>query len=642
MRRGLSNIGIILPLTILIPNIVIAASVTSRQSGVWSSPETWAGGVVPGDGDEAIIADGHLVQIDRDVGTPGRGLKMLRVGTRNGSTAALKYDGAASACGYTVVFGSTGKAEGQDAFGIRFWGTVDLRGTGGKPLILEPSVQDGRAITFIRREAQSTQVNLTLSRLILRFLGDEERPGIDASNGARIAITDNEFEQSGSIRLAGANGTAGTVSVGRNTATGQKGPFVRFRAAQNIRIFENRITLASFGENDGAGQAIIDSDQGDQVGTAILIEGNTLISRRDAEIVGPRRLFGIWLNGFTASVIRGNRISSEGVAYGYEEGIAILGGGNGASDVTVEGNTISNTVHGIGVHTGLSGNPGIVLARNRIFDNRNEHIFVSDGYQTRIVNNILYGALHPGQAGILLYNTDQVEIVNNTLEGIPEVSVAGIAIGNPGIGTSSNVVVKNNILTRWSKAIQNRDSGNRFKEVGHNLFYENVKEIDDLARDSDFQIPASRAGDLFVSPGYVDAASRNYHLLAGSPAVDRAAASNAPEVDFDGQARPFGSGVDIGADEAAADAPASPPPCEGSGCGGGGSGSLPPTSSPNEARSGGGFGCGAIQSRAAGKKFDPRLGDLLLLSVPFIYSLWNKSMARPSFRKRDDAVVNGG
>lgn len=640
MRRGISKIGIILPLTILIPNVVIAAVVTSRQSGAWSSPETWAGGTVPGDGDEVIIADGHLVQIDRDIGTPGRGLKMLRIGTRNGSTAALKYDGATAARGYQIIFASTGKSAGVDAYGIRFWGTIDLQGTEEKPLILEPSVQDGRAITFIRKEAQSTQVNLTLSRLILRFLGDEERSGIDASNGARIAISNNEFEQSGSIQLAGANGTTGAVSVSRNTATGQKGPFVLFRAARRIDILQNRITLASFG---GSGQAIIDSEQGDQIGTGIRIEENTLISTIDAENSGARRLFGVWLNGFTTSVIRENRISAEGVAFGYEEGIAILGEGNSASDIAVEGNTISNTVHGIGVHTGLSGNPGIVLTRNRIFDNRNEHIFVSDGYQIRIVNNILYGALHPGQAGILLYNTDQAEIVNNTLDGIPEVSVAGIAIGNPGIGTSSNVVVKNNILTRWNKAIQNRDSGNRFKEVGHNLFFENVKEIDDLAHDSDFQIPASRAGDLFVSPGYVEAASRNYHLLAGSPAVDRAAALNAPEVDFDGQARPYGGGVDIGADEAAADTPVNPPPC--GGCGGDGSGDPPSTSPPDEARSDGGFGCGAIQSRAPGKKFDrSRLGDLLLLSVPFFYSLSIKSVACPYFRRRGSTspAASGG
>ena len=298
----------------------------------------------------------------------------------------------------------------------------------------------------------------------------------------------------------------------------------------------------------------------------------------------------------------------------------------------MEQNTISQGVHGIGIHA-KAGNPDIVLTQNRIFDNRNEHIFLSEGDQVRINNNILYGSLHPGQAGILLYNTDQVEIVNNTLDGIPDISVAGIAIGNPGIGVSFDVVIKNNILTRWNKAIQNRDSGNSFKEVGHNLFSENVKDIEDLAANAGSQIPSNRAGDLFVSPGYVDPASRNYHLLAGSPALDQAAPAEAPAVDFDGQARPYGSGFDLGADEASSDAPVSPPSCTGAGCGGGnGNGNPPPPSDPAQSNSG--FGCAVIQPRMPGGKFDRSdLGDLLLLSVPLFYALFMRSRVRSFLRR---------
>ncbi len=625
-------------LLIFLPLDAGAAVITSARTGPWSSASTWVGGRVPGSGDEVIIADGHTVQIDRDIGTSGSGLRMLRVGTSNGSTAVLKYDGATAARGYTIVFASTGKVEGDNAFGIQFWGTVDLRGTGTKQLIIEPWLQDGRAITFIRKAADSTQVNLTLSHLIFRFLGDEARPGIDASKGTRVSIDDNLFEDSGLIQLADANGTTGTgnaktVSVSRNTATGQKGSFVQFRAARGVDILQNNITLVSF-PNGAPGQAIIDSIQGLQVGAGVRIEGNSLTSRIDMETF-ERRIYGIWLNGFSDLIVRSNRIAAAGVSYGFEEGIHLLGGENEISRITIDQNTISHSVHGIGINAERE-NPDIEVSRNRIFDNRNEHIYIAKAYQIRIVNNFLYGSLHSGQAGIALYNTDQIEIVNNTLDGIPDISVAGIAIGNAGIGTSTNVVIKNNILTRWNKAIQNRDSNNTFGEVGYNLFFENVKDIEDLASNTGSKIPSNRPGDLFTSPGYVDSASRKYHLLSVSSAIDQAAKSNAPAVDFDGQRRPFGNGVDIGADEASADAPAFPPPCSGPGCGGGGDGSGNPPSDaiPRDNEPSGGFGCGAIQSREPRKDFDrSHLGDLLLLSFPFFYYLLMKSMAHPKLRR---------
>lgn len=652
-RRGMRGlpwrarwVGVfLLLLSILLPLEAGAATITSARSGPWSSPSTWNTGAVPGDGDDVTIAEGHTVQIDRDIGTSNQGLRMLRVGTQNGSTAALKFNGATAARGYTITFGSTGTTEGQDAFGIKFWGTVDLEGTAANPLTIAPRLQDGRAITFIRKESGNTQVNLTLNHLIFHFLGDEERPGIDASGGSRISISDNQFDQSGTIQLAGADGTTGAVSVSRNVATGQKGSFVQFRGAQKIKILQNEVTLASFG---GSGQAMIDSILGDQVGTDARIEENTLISTIDAENT-TQRVFGIWLMGFTKSVVRGNRISAQGVRYGFEEGVTIYGESGRVSDIRVEGNTISGTVHGIGVHhADAPANLNILLTQNLMFDNQNEHIFISEGYRVQITNNIFYGPLNNGQAGIALYNTDQTMIINNTLDGDPTVSTAGIAIGNQGIGTSTNVVIKNNILTHWSKAIQNRPSNNTFREVGYNLFFGNgtdVENVDAAGTDPAFQIPTSRTGDLFDDPKYVNLTSRDYHISADSPARDRAGAG-APQIDFDGQARPFGNAADIGADEVSSDAPVNPSPCSGSGCsGGGGGGSSPPSTVPFDgSQTSSGMGCAMIQPRARNNTFNRSdLGDLLLLSAPLFYFLFMRNKVRSFWRRtrKRSSVQNG-
>jgi hypothetical protein len=52
---------------------------------------------------------------------------------------------------------------------------------------------------------------------------------------------------------------------------------------------------------------------------------------------------------------------------------------------------------------------------------------------------------------------------------------------------------------------------------------------------------------LFVN--YQENGAGDYHLQAGSPAIDKGFSTSAPLTDFDGKARPQGAGVDIGAYE---------------------------------------------------------------------------------------------
>jgi MYXO-CTERM domain-containing protein len=52
-----------------------------------------------------------------------------------------------------------------------------------------------------------------------------------------------------------------------------------------------------------------------------------------------------------------------------------------------------------------------------------------------------------------------------------------------------------------------------------------------------------------TDPLFVDAANNDFHLTAGSPAIDKGEALTSVTADHDGTARPVGAGVDIGAFE---------------------------------------------------------------------------------------------
>lgn len=60
--------------------------------------------------------------------------------------------------------------------------------------------------------------------------------------------------------------------------------------------------------------------------------------------------------------------------------------------------------------------------------------------------------------------------------------------------------------------------------------------------------PDPVSGVSNADPQFVNASAHDYHLAAGSPAIDKA--TTGPAVDFEGDPRPNGSGYDLGADEA--------------------------------------------------------------------------------------------
>jgi hypothetical protein len=160
----------------------------------------------------------------------------------------------------------------------------------------------------------------------------------------------------------------------------------------------------------------------------------------------------------------------------------------------------------------------------------------------RLYNNIAYNnlvGLWLSACCIATHPFKDITIINNTF------AYNGRNGWGGGIGIENmqvqNVVIRNNICSQNIYSQMATDPSILPElTVDHNLT--------DGDRDPEFEFYG--VGDLVdVSPSFVNPLMGNYHLQAGSPAIDHGSAVAAPGTDFDGQARPYGTGYDIGADE---------------------------------------------------------------------------------------------
>ena len=235
----------------------------------------------------------------------------------------------------------------------------------------------------------------------------------------------------------------------------------------------------------------------------------------------------VYYNEFLGCLIHNN---------GYNTGNGASGHGlySQSSFCIIDGNKIYDNA-GYGIHLynsdsgGTADDSNNIVRNNLVFDNSqkndgstqsgNAGIGLFDGANNLCYNNIVYGnavgiVTGYGDSGTLIYNNT---ITGNGLYG----GAGGISIG----GTSSNShndIVRNNISYANNGASDYVDMG-AATTADHNLFG--------------------------VNPLFVNSAANNFHLQAGSPAIDAGITLAQVPVDFDGVTRPQGKAYDIGAYE---------------------------------------------------------------------------------------------
>ncbi|MBM4431327.1 MAG: hypothetical protein FJ026_13440, partial [Chloroflexi bacterium] len=152
------------------------------------------------------------------------------------------------------------------------------------------------------------------------------------------------------------------------------------------------------------------------------------------------------------------------------------------------------------------------------------------GYSAPVIENNLVH--HNGDTGISFRNEVKPIIVNNTID-----RNAGAGIRWEWNWSSSPEIVNNIITNNGQEGIACRDSRMviRYNDVWNNH--------------GDYSGCNVGEGNISQDPWFVDGPSGDYHLQSGSPCIDAGTADGAPATDFEGDPRPWGFGVDMGADE---------------------------------------------------------------------------------------------
>jgi len=344
--------------------------------------------------------------------------------------------------------------------------------------------------------------------------------------------------------------TNGNVIISNNTITGNNaerggGVFASVLSSGSITLANNTIM----------GNSADDSGGGVQVYTFLgpITCSNNTITGNSANYNGGG---GIYANTnsdgitFTNNTITGNSGSFGGGVYVYSPG----------GIITFTNNTITGNLpayRGGGVNA-LTNDGSITFTNNTITGNSADES--GGGVRTDVfkgpitfTNNTITGN-NTGLGGGVFASArlGSITFTNNTITGNSADDGGGINLllfENNDIADFVNNIIWNNIAV----------------SSGSDLYIENDRNGDELActvnlYNNDFdqsitgiymQIPLSIDSSNLdnLDPLFVDAYSGDYHLTDLSPCRDTGRLEDAPTEDMDGDVRPLGDEVDIGADE---------------------------------------------------------------------------------------------
>ncbi|MCF6271374.1 MAG: right-handed parallel beta-helix repeat-containing protein [Melioribacteraceae bacterium] len=258
----------------------------------------------------------------------------------------------------------------------------------------------------------------------------------------------------------------------------------------------------------------------------------------------------------TVAVTNGFEIKNNNVHHG---GPGSNGGeGIDAKDGSSNGKVFNNYVHDITNKLGIyceawdKYTHDIDIYNNIVHDCGSEGITISSEQgglleNIKVYNNIVYNNKFSGI--IVAPNGDvpdspmkNISIINNTVfnNGWNTGDApwgGGIEIDSPNL---SGLVIRNNIV-----------SDNLLFQIIIWIYKDNLSIDHNLIDGFRDDLAEETRGDNYVEgdPLFVNSSGADFHLQENSPAIDNGSTIQAPDTDFEGNSRPFGAGIDMGAFE---------------------------------------------------------------------------------------------
>lgn len=231
------------------------------------------------------------------------------------------------------------------------------------------------------------------------------------------------------------------------------------------------------------------------------------------------------------NVVAENRAYSSGAGQGGGGGIWLQGSAALVAGNFIQNNSQSFSAGGNGQAIGIAGGGGWLLSNNLIARNATN---AAPG------NAVWVDASH----GALIHNTiaDNADFDEQQTPTPPSDGQVGVAISG-----SAVITLTNSIIAGHATGLRTMAAGAR-AQLTRTLFFRNGSNTDSSAGGTIASANAHSGDPLFAdASGHLP----NYHLSAGSPALDRGAPSGtrADLADLDGQPRASGPAPDLGAYE---------------------------------------------------------------------------------------------